>query len=276
VRWQANGIAFIGLNAPGPNNHYLTAGGRNGEFEDRSVANAFWLEHAVESARRAEARAVVVVIQGDPDFARFERRDRFAWLRFSRNNPTRDGFLEVKRSLVKAAELFHGPIIVIHGTNEPLPFGFRIDQPLRNDKGVVVTNLTRIAMALKKPQTQWLDVQTDSGWRPPFRVRVRDATTRLNMTARPDAPVEASPTDATEPFFQRLQPGQPRNDLPASVPAPPALPPSTPPAMPPILSAPAPMPPLLPASGSSVTGPYAPQDLNADPNIIAPPAKQNP
>ena len=35
VRWQAQGVAFVGLNAPSPNNHYLTAGGRNGEFEDR-------------------------------------------------------------------------------------------------------------------------------------------------------------------------------------------------------------------------------------------------
>ncbi len=50
VRWQSDGVAFIGLNAPAPNNHYLSAGGRNGEFEDRSVANAFWLEHAVETA----------------------------------------------------------------------------------------------------------------------------------------------------------------------------------------------------------------------------------
>src|SRR6185312_6373088 len=150
VRWQANGIAFIGLNAPSPNNHYLTAGGRNGEFEDRSVASTFWLEHAAESARRAELRALVVIIQGDPDFSRYERRDRFSWLRFSHGNQGRDGFLEFKRSLVKAAELFRGPVIVIHGSETALPNGFRIDQPLHNDKGAVVANLTRIAMALHK------------------------------------------------------------------------------------------------------------------------------
>ena len=158
VRWQSNGVAFIGLNAPAPNNHYLTAGGRNGEFEDRSVANAFWLEHAVETARRSEMRAVVVILQGDPDFARYERRDRFAWLHFSRGDTSRDGFLELKRSLVKAAELFRGPVIVIHMSDTPIPRGFRIDQPLRNDKGTVVANLTRIAIGLKKPQSQWLEV----------------------------------------------------------------------------------------------------------------------
>ncbi len=186
---NANGVAFIGLNAPAPNNHYLSAGGRNGEFEDRSVANAFWLEHAVETARRTEMRAVVVILQGDPDFARYERRDRFAWLRFSRGDTTRDGFLELKRSLVKAAELFRGPMIVIHGSDTPLPRGFRIDQPLRNDKGVVVANLTRIAIGLKKPQSQWLEVESDFGWRPPFRVRVRDVVVQLNAPVQASAPV---------------------------------------------------------------------------------------
>ena len=34
-------IVTSSLNAPAPNNHYLTAGGRNGEFEDRIIANGF-------------------------------------------------------------------------------------------------------------------------------------------------------------------------------------------------------------------------------------------
>ncbi|CDY78713.1 Probable transmembrane protein [Caballeronia glathei] len=265
VRWQANGIAFIGLNAPSPNNHYLTAGGRNGEFEDRSVASTFWLEHAAESARRAELRALVVIIQGDPDFSRYERRDRFSWLRFSHGNQGRDGFLEFKRSLVKAAELFRGPVIVIHGSETALPNGFRIDQPLHNDKGAVVANLTRIAMALHKPQAQWLEVETDFGWRPPFRVRVRDVALREGSAA---APAEASPALPAEPpseasapnpapHFQPWQ-SQPRNDLPASLPVAPRLPPPTPPtspsqpSLPPILSPPQALPPILPTPASGV------------------------
>ena len=276
VRWQTDGVAFIGLNAPAPNNHYLTAGGRNGEFEDRSVANAFWLEHAVETARRSEMRAVVVILQGDPDFARYERRDRFAWLRFSRSDPSRDGFLELKRSLVKAAELFRGPVIVVHTSDTPLPRGFRIDQPLRNDKGTVVANLTRIAIGLKKPQSQWLEVESDFAWRPPFRVRVRDVTVK-SMTPGQAAPgVSASsstPSSAPSPssspsmpgvendtpgpssFFQQMQPVQPTQQIP------PARQPDTGTAastVPPMLNlnSPANLPPILPvpASGASGTG----------------------
>ena len=285
VRWQTDGVAFIGLNAPAPNNHYLTAGGRNGEFEDRSVANAFWLEHAVETARRSEMRAVVVILQGDPDFARYERRDRFAWLHFSRGDTSRDGFLELKRSLVKAAELFRGPVIVIHTSDTPIPKGFRIDQPLRNDKGTVVANLTRIAIGLKKPQSQWLEVESDFAWRPPFRVRVRDVIVRPVTPGQASAPTvpgsspipssAPSPSSSSSPssstssspssipgvenetpgpssFFQQMQPVQPAQQVQHSAPA---LQPDTgTPAssVPPILNlnSPANLPPILPAPAS--------------------------
>jgi len=278
VRWQTDGVAFIGLNAPAPNNHYLTAGGRNGEFEDRSVANAFWLEHAVETARRSEMRAVVVILQGDPDFARYERRDRFAWLHFSRGDTSRDGFLELKRSLVKAAESFRGPVIVIHMSDTPISRGFRIDQPLRNDKGTVVANLTRIAIGLKKPQSQWLEVESDFAWRPPFRVRVRDVIVRPvapGQSAAPTVPASSStPSSSASPsspssspssipgvenetpgpssFFQQMQPVQPTQQVQHAAPA---LQPDTgAPAssVPPILNlnSPANLPPILPVPAS--------------------------
>jgi hypothetical protein len=283
VRWQTDGVAFIGLNAPAPNNHYLTAGGRNGEFEDRSVANAFWLEHAVETARRSEMRAVVVILQGDPDFARYERRDRFAWLHFSRGDTSRDGFLELKRSLVKAAELFRGPVIVIHTSDTPIPRGFRIDQPLRNDKGTVVANLTRIAIGLKKPQSQWLEVESDFAGRPPFRVRVRDVIVRpvapgqasaptvpgsspipssapspSSSAAPSPSPIPGVETDTPGPssFFQQMQPVQPTQQMQHSARA--RQPDTGTPAssVPPILNlnSPANLPPILPMPASSASG----------------------
>ncbi|MDR5738048.1 hypothetical protein [Caballeronia sp. LZ016] len=260
VRWQAQGVAFIGLNAPSPNNHYLTAGGRNGEFEDRAVATTFWLEHAAESARRSGLRALVILLQGDPDFARYERRDRFAWLRFSRTMPPRDGFLELKRSLVKAAETFRGPVIVIHRTEAPEPNGFHIDQPLRNDKGLTVTNLTRVALALKKPQSQWLEVSTDAGWRPPFRLRVRDVRDVRSARdphgandARKREPVEPQADSYGAPYSAPASgPAAPlHHDLPDALPAAPSLiQPAS--GLPPILTPPQARPPILPTPASSV------------------------
>ncbi|WP_244140205.1 hypothetical protein [Caballeronia sp. BCC1704] len=273
VRWQAEGIAFIGLNAPSPNNHYLTAGGRNGEFEDRTVATTFWLDHAAESARRAGMRALVIVLQGDPDFARYERRDRFAWLRFSRANEPRDGFLELKRSLVKAAETFRGPVIVIHRTEASEPNGFHIDQPLRNDKGLTVTNLTRVALSLKRPQSQWLEVVSDPRWHPPFRLRVRDIRDVRDVRnaqdsrkhdatePKPETPAQSAPSSAPYGSYSDYMPAAPastppalpRNDLPAQLPAPPSLmQPAS--GLPPILTPPQALPPILPVPASGVSG----------------------
>ncbi|CCD39974.1 unnamed protein product [Candidatus Paraburkholderia kirkii UZHbot1] len=261
VRWQAHGVAFIGLNVPSPNNHYLSAGGRNGEFEDRAVATAFWLEHAAESARRTDMRALVIFLQADPDFSRYERRERFAWLRFSRSNQPRDGFLELKRSLVKAAEAFRGPVIVIHETEASEPNGFRIDQPLRNDKGLIVTNLTRIAVAFKKPQSQWLEVQSDAHWHPPFRLRVRtvpagyEARAGEASAAASEAPAQpgmpSMPYSSAQPAQSTLPASMPCDDRPESLPAPPTMPLSTS-DLPPILTPPQFLPPILPVPASGV------------------------
>ncbi|SAK70996.1 membrane protein [Caballeronia temeraria] len=255
VRWQAQGIAFIGLNVSSPNNHYLTAGGRNGEFEDRAVATTFWLEHAAETARRTEMRALVILMQGDPDFSRYERRERFAWLRFSHSNQPRDGFLELKRSLVKAAEIFRGPVLVIHATDTPEPNGFHIDQPLRNDKGLIVTNLTRVAIAFKKPHSQWLEVQSDAQWHPPFRLRLRDVKdTRTHEPVAPQSEAPAASYPAPYPTPQPALPASPallRNDLPEALPAPPSMPlPAS--DLPPILTPPQSLPPIYPVPASGV------------------------
>ena len=219
VRWVAGDktgdIVFVGLNAPSPNNHYLTAGGRNSEFEDRVVANAFWLEHAGEYAKRRDARAIVVFIQGDPDPERYERPDRFAWLRFA-HSPRRDGFLEFKRSLVKLAQNFHRPVLVIHCDDERTSGGFVIDQPLRNDKGMLVTNLTRVALAPHDHLNQWIRIDAELGRKPPFRVSVRDVPRQMPM-----------PT---------MQPALPREEPAASMPAVPTFGPAS--ELPPLLSTP--------------------------------------
>jgi hypothetical protein len=204
VRWQVGDTVFVALNAPSPNNHYLTAGGRNGEFEDRVIANAFWLEHAAEYAKRRDARAIVVFIQGDPDPERYERPDRFAWLRFTRNT-RRDGFLEFKRSLVKLAQIFHGPVLVIHCDDERASAGFVIDQPLRNDKGMLVTNLTRVALAPHDRLNQWIQIEADLGKKPPFRVSVRDVPRQMPMPIAQPAPQREEPA-ASMPAVPALGP----------------------------------------------------------------------
>ncbi|WP_287190101.1 hypothetical protein [Paraburkholderia sp.] len=209
VRWQVKDTVFLALNVPSPNNHYLNAGGRNGEFEDRVVANAFWLEHAAEFAKRRDARAIVVFIQGDPDPERYERPERFAWLHFARNR-RRDGYLELKRSLVKLAQTFRGPVLVVHHDDQNLPAGFQIDQPLRNDKGVQVTNLTLVAFAPRDRLNQWIEIDADTARRPPFRVSVRDVP--KNVPMMPTAPSNNTHEDLA-PSMPEIPSLPPASDL---------------------------------------------------------------
>jgi hypothetical protein len=198
VRWVQGDTVYVGLNAPAPNNRYLIAGGRNGEFEDRVIANGFWIDHAAEYARRRDARALVIFIEGDPQFERSERADRFAWLRFNRPR-NRDGFRELKRALVKAAATFRGPVLVVHANGEPLADGFRIDRPLRDDKGDLVANLTRIAVGSRQRGTQWLRIGVNPARQPMFSVGVRSVPKSLPqppalpVTPRDETPLPSMP-----------------------------------------------------------------------------------
>ena len=269
VRWQLGDTVFIGLNVPGTNNHYLTAGGRNGEFEDRVIANAFWLEHAAEYAKRREARAIVIFIQADPDPERYERPDRFAWLRFARNS-RRDGFLELKRSLVKVAQMFRGPVLLIHCDDERAAGGFVIDQPLRNDKGEVVTNLTRIAFAPHDRLNQWIQIDADMARRPPFRVSVREVPKNLPLLpVRPAQPAQPSPAS------EDLAPGMPETSEPDTTPAlSTPMNPSMSPSINPSLNPASNLPPLLPDAPPPTLQPplnqQGPQEPNGQPDNATP------
>lgn len=261
VRWEMGDTVFVGLDVVGGNNHYSDAGGRNGEFDDRAIASSFWLEHAAEYARRRGAKALVVFVEADPNFARYEEHaDRFAWLRFARHRP-RDGYLEFKRSLVKAARTFRRPVIVIHHDAHAPAAGFTIDQPLYNDKGSRVDNLTRIAIAPHDPSTQWVAFDVDFNRPAPFRVSVR--TVPKSLPALPGSPAATpswqTPTPAPDASGPAIEP------LPGMQNVPPALPPQAPP---PAASAPTspaseppllPQPPASPPSPASAPAPYSVQ-----------------
>ncbi|HDR9586433.1 TPA: hypothetical protein QDC22_000338 [Burkholderia stabilis] len=186
ARWMRDDIVYVALNAPAPNNHFLTAGGRNGEFEDRIIANGFWIDHAAEYAKRREARAMVVIFEGDPQFERYERAERFAWLRFNRPR-VRDGFRELKRTLVKAAATFRGPILVMHTSGEPLANGFLIDRPLRTDDGELVGNVTRVAIGPRHPVNQWVKVNVSPARQTIFNVSLQEVP--KNLPVPPALPV---------------------------------------------------------------------------------------
>jgi len=105
LRWQVGQVWFATLNLPANNNHYLTAAGRNNEFEDRLVANQDWLQRLFVLAKANKARAIVVFSEANP-LARPSAG--------SGTEGQRDGYLEIRRQLLKLSSGFKGKVLIIH------------------------------------------------------------------------------------------------------------------------------------------------------------------
>ena len=56
AHWVVGDVLYATVNVPANNNHYLPEAGRNSEYEDRLVANRFWLNRLFALARAQEAR----------------------------------------------------------------------------------------------------------------------------------------------------------------------------------------------------------------------------
>lgn len=102
--WQYGSILFATLNLPSDNNHYLHAAGRNNEFEERLVANRFWLQRLFTLARRNRLDGIVIFCDGNP----FKNDG-------SPKALSRDGFKEIRQWLTKLAGTFPGKVLIVHG-----------------------------------------------------------------------------------------------------------------------------------------------------------------
>jgi len=114
TRWEVGHILFATLNLPAANNHFLLDGGRNGEFEDRLIADRHWLQHLFAFAALKKSAAIVFFTDGNP----FTPPPRHSFFRTQR-----DGFAEIRRTFSELAGRFNGRVLVVHGqpTNSTPP-----------------------------------------------------------------------------------------------------------------------------------------------------------
>ncbi|RKP46658.1 hypothetical protein [Pararobbsia silviterrae] len=215
TRWQVGAksddksgdIVFVTLNVPGDNNHYLNEGGRNGEFEERDVANRAWLDRADTVARHTHARAIVIVFEGDPQFEAGARHDRlFGWLRFDRQS-AHDGYAELKQALLKLTQRFDGPVLLIDGGIGPLATGYRIDEPLRDEHGARVANFARLEVSGSPHLLQWVRVRVDPEHKQVFRIQLEKVAPLPPESApAPAAPESSAPSGVEAPKMLPLPP----------------------------------------------------------------------
>jgi hypothetical protein len=116
AHWEVGKVLYATVNLPANNNHYLPAAGRNSEYEDRLVANRFWLNRLFAIARRDKADALVLFSEGDlKPFS--EPTGLRALLR--RAAPGQDGFAETRHQVLALAQKFPGKVLLVDSAALP-------------------------------------------------------------------------------------------------------------------------------------------------------------
>ncbi|QJE01095.1 hypothetical protein HH212_14510 [Massilia forsythiae] len=111
AHWSVGKVLYATVNLPANNNHYLTDAGRNSEYEDRLVANRFWLNRLFAIARRDKLEAVVLFSEGDLK-ALSQPTGLRALLRRA-VPPGHDGFAETRRLVLSLAQKFPGKVLMV-------------------------------------------------------------------------------------------------------------------------------------------------------------------
>jgi hypothetical protein len=143
VRWNYGQVRFVGLNLPGSGNNVAIAE----EFQRRNEANLAWLSDSFELATQEKARAVMVIIQANPQFNK------------KKEDKARAGFNDFLALLEEKTVAFKRPVVLVHGDSHY----FRIDKPMVGSRsGRRVENFTRVE-TFGYPDVHWLRVSVD--WR---------------------------------------------------------------------------------------------------------------
>lgn len=161
VRWEYERVLFVALNLPGSNNNWKPRGD-NAEFHARLAANTAWLDAAFAHARERRLRALVLVMQANPDFEGGEARRKAARPEF------RDGYAEFRAQLSHEAQRFARPVLVVHGDTH----SYRVDRPLTGADGTPIANVTRVE-TFGSPGLGWVRVTILPGDAGVFRIEAR-------------------------------------------------------------------------------------------------------
>ncbi len=133
VRWEFENTLLVGINIPGSNNNWKNRGD-NTEFFQRLKANTAWISTNFRTAREKNMRAVMLIIQANPDFEGEEAAKQKTRPGF------RDGFAEFKAQLNEEAKAFGKPVVIVHGDTH----SYQLNQPLKDETGATVSNVTRM------------------------------------------------------------------------------------------------------------------------------------
>ena len=164
VRWQVGNVLFATINLPDNNNNFRTGAGRNGEFEERLVANHAWVERTIRIARERRLAAIVIFVDAAPRFATPLKAP-------DTRIGERDGFYEWKLALRTYAPAYRGEVLLVQGRHaDGVARGAVVDRPLLDAGGRPIANVARIALDERSEEGRWLRIEVDAARRQPFTV----------------------------------------------------------------------------------------------------------
>jgi hypothetical protein len=150
ARWEHDGVLFVTLNAPGPNNYPQAAA----EYAVRERAVRQWLQQSFASARARGSRGVVVFMHGDP---------------WSHAGDLRKGYAGLMETLAQETRAFDGAVLLVNGDSHR----YRVDRLLRDPAtGAPLGNFLRV-MVFGSPSMRWV------------RIRVREDGGKIRFEASP-------------------------------------------------------------------------------------------
>lgn len=114
--WVVGNVLYATVNIPSDNNHYRPEAGRNSEYEDRTVANRFWLNKLFMQAKRKKLAAVVLFSEGRVNILSEEPG---LLARLGRSPETMDGYAIVRRQITALAKKYNGKVLLIDTAKVP-------------------------------------------------------------------------------------------------------------------------------------------------------------
>lgn len=118
AHWVVGNVLYATMNLPSDNNHYRPEAGRNSEFEDRAVANRFWLKRLFGTAQRKKLDAVVLFTEGDMK-AHSEKPGLLAML--GPGESRQDGYAAARHQVQTLAQQFTGKVLLVDTAPPPGP-----------------------------------------------------------------------------------------------------------------------------------------------------------
>ena len=115
--WIVGDVLYATVNVPSNNNNYRSEAGRNSEYEDRTVANRFWLTRLFSQAKRKQLSGVVLFTEGNVDILKEEPG---LLARLGRSTPaSQDGYAVTRRQIITLAKKFEGKVLLIDTAKVP-------------------------------------------------------------------------------------------------------------------------------------------------------------